>query len=223
MTLQGTQSRNFESSIVDLSKVMNYMDSFTLCVHNVSDLVLDHLKVLQPNLDDVDGQDVLIPYQQMVKLQNVTIPFMEKISLLAESQSQMLEDSMHFVAFQMATLQLARRDSALTNLHRKVTPDVKESLRLSPFAKTMLFSQEVVQKAKGLKEKDMDSSYLYYQFNSSKPQKSAPAARKRKPKPKKQPKPQRQQQQKQQTKPRKGGKGGQGKPKKRNAPKKQGF
>ena len=142
---------------------------------------------------------------------------------MAESQSHMLEDSMHFLAFQMATLQLARRDSALTNLHRKVSPDVKDLLRLSPFAKTMLFDQEAVQKAKNLKEKDMDSSYLYYQFNSSKPQKATPV-KKRKPKAKKQPKPQRQQpQQKQQTQPKKGGKGGQGKSRKHNPQKKQGF
>ena len=78
VTLQGTQSRNFESSIVDLSKVMNYMDSFTLCVKYVSDSVSEHLKSMQPNADDVDDQDVVVPYQQMLKLKNVTVPLVEK-------------------------------------------------------------------------------------------------------------------------------------------------
>ena len=224
VTLQGTQSRYFESSIVDLSKVMNYMDSFTLSVKTVSETVSDHLKAMQPHADDIEDQDVIVPLALIQKLKNVTVPLVDKITLLAEAQAHMLEDSMHFLAFQMATLQLARRDSALTNLHSKVSPDVKDMLRLSPFAKTMLFEQEAVQKAKSLKEKDMDSSYLYYQFNSAKPQRTAPP-RKRKPKPKRQapPKRQQQQQQKQQTQLRKGGKGGQGKSRKRAAPKKQGI
>ena len=227
ITLQGPQARHFESSIVDVSKITNYLDSFTLAINTVAASVTDHLKVLLPNMDDVDGQDVIVPNKQMVKLQDVTIPMLQKINLLATSESQMLEDTMHFLAYQMSTLQLARRDSALQQLHTKVSPDVKEALRLSPFAKPVLFQPDVVLRAKAQKEKDMDNSYIFHKFNAmgaAKQQARPIPVKKQKRKPKPKPKPQRQQQQrKQQTPQKKGGKGGPGKQGKRQPPKKQGF
>ena len=151
MQLPGPVARSLETSYVDTAKVVNYLDVFNLTARNISGQVQDLLKDVLPSFDlDSSADEITISRQKVDNVHSTIMPLLDKLTRLSEANGEMLDRVFQFLAYGYSMHQLARRDAAMLSLHGKVSQDVRQKLRLSPFAKQVLFDPEAVEKAKSM-------------------------------------------------------------------------
>ena len=149
MQLPGPVARSLETSFVDTAKVVNYLDVFNLTARNISGQLQDLLKDTLPSVDlESSADEISISRQKLDTVHSTVMPLLDKLTQLSEANGEMLDRLFQFLAYGYAMHQLACRDASMLSLHGKVTQDVKQKLRLSPFAKQVLFDPEAVEKAK---------------------------------------------------------------------------
>ena len=128
LLIPGKQAKDLEILMKSLSRVANYQDTFNASVAVTVKDCIEKIKECLPPLSENPESDVEISKENFKMFSTSVIPALQKASNLSDEIGKTCEVLFKSIAYVISVVEVAHRDTAMLDLHSKVSVDVKNDL-----------------------------------------------------------------------------------------------